>query len=481
MSTAEYSAWVLILQCSAYINLLDLGMQSAIGKFISEYDAVHDLQNASRVLSNSFAILCMSALLGTIATFIVMWKVPVLFHQMPASLIGSVRIGFLLIGLSLAIALPFSAFNAVFTGLQEYGLPTVVAMISKVGSSICLVGLLLMGATLVQLAWGMAVFNTASGLAILLGWKKYASERVQFAWGLISRQWSFRLAKYGGVLSLWTVAMLLVSGLDIVIVGHYDFAHTGYYGIATTASNFAVLLVTNLFSPLLPAISSLQSARTTWQLGSLLIKATRYCGIVLCLVALPLVFAAYPLLRLWVGHDYAVRSAGFLQMLVLGTAIRQIGYPYALGVVATGKQHLATVAGVSEALVNFAVSLYLVQRVGAIGVAIGTLVGAFVSLGLHLTVSMKLTMPVISLSRRRFFLEAILRPLLCVMPSLFFLPLWLSSTMHIVSAPWVVVWVLTTVSIVWFGSLTSVDRSELKATALRWRNRHTPPPQALTD
>jgi O-antigen/teichoic acid export membrane protein len=52
--------------------------------------------------------------------------------------------------------------------------------------------------------------------------------------------------------------------------------------------------------------------------------------------------------------------------------------------VATGKQHLATIAGVTEAIVNLSVSIYLVQRIGAVGVAIGTLVGAFVCLGLHL-------------------------------------------------------------------------------------------------
>ena len=47
-------------------------------------------------------------------------------------------------------------------------------------------------------------------------------------------------------------------------------------------------------------------------------------------------------------------------------------------------KQLATIAGVAEAIVNLSVSIYLVQRIGAVGVAIGTLVGAFVSLGLHL-------------------------------------------------------------------------------------------------
>jgi O-antigen/teichoic acid export membrane protein len=42
MAPTEYSAWVLILQLSAYVNLLDFGLQTAIGKFVAEYDASGD-------------------------------------------------------------------------------------------------------------------------------------------------------------------------------------------------------------------------------------------------------------------------------------------------------------------------------------------------------------------------------------------------------------------------------------------------------
>ena len=101
-----------------------------------------------------------------------------------------------------------------------------------------------------------------------------------------------------------------------------------------------------------------------------------------------MIACAYPLLSLWVGHRYVERSALFLEVLVAGNMIRQLGYPYAVFVAATGKQHLATGAAIAEAIVNFALSIWLVQRMGAIGVAIGTLVGAFVSVAVHLTVSM---------------------------------------------------------------------------------------------
>jgi O-antigen/teichoic acid export membrane protein len=54
MPAAEYSAWVLILQLSAYVGLLDFGLQAAIGKYVAEYDASGEREASHRIVSTSF-------------------------------------------------------------------------------------------------------------------------------------------------------------------------------------------------------------------------------------------------------------------------------------------------------------------------------------------------------------------------------------------------------------------------------------------
>ena len=51
LTPAEYSAWVLILQCAAYVNLLDLGLQTAVGKYIAAHDALSDRSATEKILS----------------------------------------------------------------------------------------------------------------------------------------------------------------------------------------------------------------------------------------------------------------------------------------------------------------------------------------------------------------------------------------------------------------------------------------------
>src|ERR1035438_1035966 len=93
LAPAEYSAWVLILQCSVYVNLLAFGLQTGIGKFVAEYDALGGRTVGSQILSSSFAILCVSAMIGAVGIAIITWRVPQLFHQTPPALFGWLREG----------------------------------------------------------------------------------------------------------------------------------------------------------------------------------------------------------------------------------------------------------------------------------------------------------------------------------------------------------------------------------------------------
>src|SRR5580700_4528434 len=73
LAPAQYSAWVLILQVSAYINLLDVGLQTAVGKFVAEFDSAGDRISSGRILSSSFVILCLTASIGAVAIAFIAW------------------------------------------------------------------------------------------------------------------------------------------------------------------------------------------------------------------------------------------------------------------------------------------------------------------------------------------------------------------------------------------------------------------------
>src|SRR5271163_5255234 len=75
MSAAEYSAWVLILQLSAYVGLLDFGLQTAIGKFVAEHEAAGDDEANHHLVSTSFTILAIAALIASVGVLVMAGQV----------------------------------------------------------------------------------------------------------------------------------------------------------------------------------------------------------------------------------------------------------------------------------------------------------------------------------------------------------------------------------------------------------------------
>jgi O-antigen/teichoic acid export membrane protein len=463
MSSAEYGAWVLILQFGAYVNFLDLGLSTAISKFVAEHDATGNYEAGRRLVSTAFTALCAVSALAMVALGVIIWYLPQLFHQMPPELIPEARLAMLAVGISTTLALPLSVFASIFNGLQRYGFPTALYTSTRVGSAVALVIIVLLHGSLVEMAVTIAAFNVLTGLLQVYGWWHLLRDRVGFTPFQFERNAGRQLAEYCGVLSIWTLGNIFISGLDTAIVARYDFAHTAFYAVAGSATNFMLMLVGNLMSPLLPALSTAQLRRTPKEMGDLIIKTTRYSALLLCVLGAPLVVGAYPLLTAWVGRDYAAKGALFLRLLIIGNVIRQLPGPYALTLIAMGKQRLATASPLAEAIINLIASVLLARRMGAVGVALGTVIGAVVGFVLHIVLSMSLSKRVAEIRRSEFLTEGLLRPMLCLAPLILLVPRWRGDVLLPYPPVWLVLGTLACAGIAWIVAVNADERATARA------------------
>jgi O-antigen/teichoic acid export membrane protein len=261
--------------------------------------------------------------------------------------------------------------------------------------------------------------------------------------------------------SILTAAMLCITGLDVTIVGHFDYVQTAYYSIATLPTSFVLLIMSSVVSPLMPASSAMSTQRSASEMGDFLARITRYTTVLLLLSGLPLIVGGFPILRLWVGPVYALHTLKYLRILVFANVIRNLCAPYATMFCATGRQRAATASAVSEAVVNLGSSIYLANRFGAIGVALGTVLGSIVGVALHFVVTMHFTNQTLAISRSRLFLKGLLQPAIIAIPSLLLLPLWWSPTRMTLSPLLAIVWGLSTLVFAWFGALSGKERNDL--------------------
>jgi O-antigen/teichoic acid export membrane protein len=460
-----YNAWVLILQLGAYVNFLDLGLQTALSKYVAEYDASSDRDAAAngtaRVASSAVLLLVIGAAIGTLLTIAMAVAVPYVFPQMPDTLVIEVRWALIFYGVSMALALPASAFAGIFLGLQRNAVPMLLQSSNKVVTGAVTIAAVLLHSRIRYMAMAVAAVNLIFALAQIGFWRWLASH-IRISFRLADRATVMQLLRYCSVLTLWSVAMLFVSGFDTLIVGHYDFHSTAFYSVSANATTFLAALLSAVMSPLIPATSALSVNRSAQDMGRLLLRATRYNAALLLAAGLPLLLFSFLILHIWMGATFATHGVAILRILLLATMLRMLGLPYAVMVIGTGRQWLASVSPVAEAIVNFTASLILVRHLGAVGVAWGTVIGAIVGLALHLSLSMRLTQDRLAISRTYYIAAGILLPLTAAIPAILAAPRWWSVPGLPMLSP--LTWIslaLSTLLLLWFCALDSAARRRL--------------------
>jgi O-antigen/teichoic acid export membrane protein len=412
----EYGAWLLILQLSAYVNFLDFGIQTAVGRFIAHTTELKDFQQRDKIASTALAILSGIGFIAFLGLLGLTWHLPQLFSSMPQELHQDAQYTLLLIGGSLAIGLPFSIFSGIFIGLQRYDIPAWIIGFSKLTGSILVVLAAQATHNIIWMGACMSVTTLAASLIQYFAFRKIGSE-IKVVSTKISWEAGQEICEYCFGLSIWTVGILLVSGLDTTIVGFFDYKSVAYYTLAVSLTNFVVQLQGAIFSTLMPVAAVLSAREDRIGLGKLLVSSTRYGIILLLLTGIPLIFGAKWIITLWVGVEYATNTAILLQVLVIANILRLIGLPYATLVVAAGQQQLILISPVVEGLTNFIASVMMTSQIGAVGAALGTLGGGGVSIAFHLWYNLPRTTKII-VSQKNLIWDGLFRPMFCFLPSI---------------------------------------------------------------
>lgn len=409
-----YGTWALLLQITLYLAYFDFGIQTAVARFVAHHDELDQRGKRDSTVSTAFILLCAAGLVGVAAVVAITIRLPGLFPQMPSSLHEPAKTALLLMGGSFALGLPISVISAFFIGIQRNEIPAVISVFTKLCMALFTMGVVVKHWGLVAMGVAVAAANCVGYIfAILLWhfWKESARIRLTLASMACVRE----IARYSSALIVWMVATLMISGLDLTIVGIFDYHSTAYYAIAASITNFLAQAQGAIFAALLPASAVLGARGDGPRLGRLLTSSTRYGMLILLAMACPLVVGAHLVIRVWAGAEFAQHSTLILQVLVIANVIRLCALPYSTLLLGTGQQKQVIVSPLAEGATNLVTSVVGAYFFGAIGVAFGTLIGSFVSIGMHLFYNVPRT-AVILINRSQLVRDSLMRPALCVAP-----------------------------------------------------------------
>ena len=416
MAKPNYATWMLILQMGAYLALLDGGVQIAVARFVARASGLRDKTYLEGVLSSAALVLCATALATLCLTFFASWQLSRLFLAIPESLRSGFRGAILIIGVSLAISLPFSVISGFFQGLQQNQISTLAVSIGKLIGALGTAWAAYHQRGLIAMAFWVAAGNLAQSLILVISSARAGMLRLLHS-SRVATKTIREFVLFCSAMLVSQCGSLLITGMDLPIVAAFDFPSAGYYAIAGTISNMLIAPHAAIVTAIMPVAASIGTDDAPRRLGQVLCKTTRYATALLCGIAALVVLGEQIFLPMWVGSDYGFHALPLAQGLILAQLIRLTMLPYATIGFAAGQQHRMLVSPMVEGIVNLVVSLVAVRVIGAKGVVAGTLIGAVVGVWLHFAISIPGT-DGITVNRRRLFWEGILKPIMCVVPAI---------------------------------------------------------------
>jgi O-antigen/teichoic acid export membrane protein len=371
LGSVVYGVWVIVSSLVAYMNLLDLGLQSAVVRFVSKGIAQENHDESNRTVSGALWIRLWISLAIMAAGLVVSLQ----FHRLfviPDALQRAASVAVVVSAVTVAMNLWCGVFRGVLVALQRYDLTSRVSILQTCVRAFGFILLLRSGHGILALAlWELGTSVAANLATIVFCFRIYPRLTVVFS--RPDRDTLQKLWSYSSYVFLINLGVQVAYYTDNLVVGAFlSPAAVTLYAIGGVTIGYARQIVASMTTTFAPLASTFEAEGKYDNLQRLLIHGTRAALVVSLPIEVALFFRGETFIRLWMGPQYAHPAAVVMKILLLSVVFSSANSTS--GGVAYGMEKLkrVTLWAIVEATANLALSVILVRRIGIYGVAWGT-------------------------------------------------------------------------------------------------------------
>ncbi|MEP7356117.1 MAG: oligosaccharide flippase family protein, partial [Anaerolineales bacterium] len=395
----------------AYAELFDLGVTGAVVKYMAEHFATGAFDSARRLMATALSLY---AALGLALILLALVLAPVFprVFQVPASEAATASLLVVLMGVLMGLTIAGSITWTVLHGLQRFDLDNLISALTVIVTNIAIV-------ITVQLGGGVIGLVTASIAAavVMQGFAFWVMLRAAPELSLSLRgarlSEARTIMRFGTALFIGRFAGRLKSRTDEIVIGRMlPVASIAPYAVAHRPGELNQTLTDQFIKVLEPLASQLDAQGDRAGLRALFLTSTRLTLGLFMLVACGLTILSRPFLTLWVGAEYA--NSPMLVLILMTCALLDTTVTPGVLILQGMARHrpLAAMA-LASGVVNLVLSIILVQSLGLMGVALGTLIPTALEVGLLV---LPYELRTIGVRGRDFLLTACLPALLGAVP-----------------------------------------------------------------
>lgn len=377
LGTEAFGIWTTISTVLAMLLVLDLGVANSLTNFLSEAYAADDRAHASTYATTAFSVMVVFAVLlgvcGWLAWPFLHWSS--LLHlpggATEGTLVGrAVRAAFLIF----LFGLPASLAPKILGGYQELRSANLFQALGSLCNLLSILVLVHYHAGLVALvsasSAALVIANYLCLLWICIFHKPWLTPRRSH----FSRAAARKMMQTGSEFFILQIAALVVFNSDNLIVAHYlGPVEVASYSVAWRLVSYAAITQALIAPALWPAFSeAFARGDLAWIRQSFKRALTLTMGVVItfCMV---LAVAGQRIIAVWASRS-AVPTEHLLLLMCVWTVISAFMGNISIVLVSKGETRMQAYLSLVAAAVNILLSVYWVQRIGASGVILGTIV-----------------------------------------------------------------------------------------------------------
>jgi O-antigen/teichoic acid export membrane protein len=475
LGDVQYGAWVLLSSMVGYLGLLDLGVRSAVTRYIARFHASGDHQAASRLYASALRLFFAGGVLAITLSVGLALVIDRLFH-IPPELVQTSRIVAVIAGVSVAIALVSGVFGGIIIGLERFDYYNTIEIVLGIARAVAVVAVLKTGHGLVALALVQLAATLARAIANVYYTRKLypGLDLSPWAWDRASAR---LILEFGLAASLIHVTASLLLYSDSLVIGAFlPVGMITYFSIAGTLTEYARSMISGVSQTLTPRISALQAGGQKSDLSSAVMLSARISSLVVLPIVVTFILRGGSFIGLWMDQTYAQLSGQVLIVLSISLAAISGYQVVTAAMMGISRQRALVPMFLGEAACNLILSVILVRAYGVIGTAIGTAIPRTI---VSTVIGPWYVKQHLGLDLRRFWTDVYVRPVAAILP---FAAVTFAIE-HFWPAHNLVVFfigVLATLPLAlvgpWFVCLSRDERASLSASLARFRR-----PQLVTD
>ena len=376
LGDTRYGAWSLVAELVGYYGLLDLGIRGAVTYYVATYSARRGQDEVRETVASAFWVLAACGLLAFVGGVVLTAAFPYLFTSAAVD-VAEVRVALLIMSALIALSLPMNALSGALIGRERFDITASIEAANRILTAVCYYVVLTAGGGLVALA-----LVQAAGRVLSWGCTLVACTRVLGGMHTAPR-WFRRervrdLLAYGLRNAVGGIANLVIYRTDLIIVGVFvGLEQVTFYAIGGTLVSYASSLCTQFTFVFTARFTHLESRGAKDEVHRLYLDGLRVVGMVVTGTAAGLLVFGRHFISLWLGAEYVSgpwvsRSDVIMGILLLASVPRLLQSVSWQRLYAMARVRFLMWLAVCEAIANLGLSIVLVRRFGAAGVAMGT-------------------------------------------------------------------------------------------------------------